>query len=135
MIIIRDDRDLMDKYSILKFWTDEQKEYPKEKYPQIEDVIIKYKKAIREYNKSKQDYFDMEKRIINANKYDSYDVLIQLPDFIDSMKKAKDYFMEYHYREIERTEYDCTGQIFTMYYNIYKRNDGYIVYSHECIDC
>ena len=137
MIIIRDSRDLMDKYDILKFWMDEQKEYPKEKYPQFESVIIKYKKAIREYLKSQQDYYDNEVRIIKENYSCGYSVHKKLicPNYIDSFEKAKEYFNNNYYREYHRTYYDCTGQIFTSWMEVFKINNRYVVYFMECMDC
>ena len=126
---IKNYRDLENAYKSLNFFI---KMY--EECPQLKNMIIDYKKAIREYNSRQQDRYEMNSRIIEDNGMNGITVLTKLPDYINSMEKAEEYFTEELYSRVNRCQYDCTGQVFTVWHSIFKRNDGYIVYHHKAMD-
>ena len=97
------------------------------------DSIKKIKKEIRDYLKEED---KRKERFIRDDGIDGSIVLIELPSEINSVKidsfeLAEEYFKAYEYRTYRPSMYDCTGQVFTSWYKIIKRNNKFYVY--HCI--
>lgn len=83
------------------------------------------KQAIRAYNRRKSD-----RRIISGD-YDGYIELIEVPQGITDV----DAWFEDNERLIcMPSMYDCTGQRFTQWYKVIKRQGRYMVYHSVGID-
>ena len=77
------------------------------------------KQAIRAYNRRKSD-----RRIISGD-YDGYIELIEVPQGITDV----DAWFENNERLTAMPSmYDCTGQLFTVWYKVVKRHGRYMVY-------
>lgn len=122
---IRNDRELRIAYDILSILGDTNLKPSEIREARIRET----KKAIREYNARPID----ENRVIKAD-YDSMVALIRMPDFIESEEAAVDYFDEAIRREAQPSMYDCTGQIFTVWWKIFKRHGRYWVYHATAMD-
>lgn len=127
-------RDLEIAYSMIKWLDKFEKEncgkegaVSKEK---VEEVKNRYKKAIREYHKTKHSYWD-EVTIIKDYGIDGWIELRELPD----VDNPDEYFMDNYYFYYKPSIYDCTGQKFTSWYKIFKRNGKNMVYHRVAIDC
>lgn len=125
MKYICNDRELRCAYEALKIIEDFCPEYTEKVLAKIRET----KKAIREYNARPID----ESRVIKAD-FDSMVALIRMPDYINSDEAAVDYFDEAIRREAQPSMYDCTGQIFTVWWKIFKRHGRYWVYHATAMD-
>ena len=94
------------------------------------DSIKKIKKEIRDYLKEED---KRKERLIKDNGMDGGIVLFKFPSEINSIKidsfdLADEYFKAYEYRRCRPSMYDCTGQSFTNWYKIIKRNNKFYAY-------
>lgn len=97
----------------------------------IDLAVNKIKKEIRDYYKKKEK--ERKEWLIKDDGMDGYIVLFELPSEInsiqiDSFELAKEYFEAYEYRRCRLSMYDCTGQSFTIWYKIIKRNNKFYAY-------
>lgn len=102
----------------------------------IDDVeadkrIVKWKKRIR--TKIKKDREEWEERKCVRNLGDTCVYLIRLGEF-KNLFEADDYFMWNEYHEYIPSAYDCTGQLFTNWYYIFKRHGIYYAYHSVSLD-
>ena len=98
------------------------------------DSVYKIKKEIRDYYKEREK--DRKEWLIKDDWIDGSIVLVELPSEINSVKidsfeLAEEYFKAYEYRKCRPSMYDCTGQVFTSWYKIVKRNNKF--YAYHCI--
>lgn len=98
------------------------------------DSVYKIKKEIRDYYKEREK--DRKEWLIKDDWIYGSIVLIELPSEINSVKidsfeLAEEYFKAYEYRKCRPSMYDCTGQVFTSWYKIIKRNNKF--YAYHCI--
>ena len=122
MTAISNDRELRTAYEILSILADR----PADKVKQHADRI---KKAIREYRDRPAD----SGRVVSSD-FDSMVVVIQLPKHLQTAEAADAYFMDHYYREAYPSMYDCTGQIFTTWYKIFKRRGLFWAYHSTAMD-
>ena len=97
------------------------------------DFVNEIKKEIRDYYKREK---DKKEWLIKDYGIDGCILLIELPSEINSVKidsfeLAEEYFKAYEYRKCRPSMYDCTGQSFTSWYKIIKRNNKF--YAYHCI--
>lgn len=98
------------------------------------DSVYKIKKEIRDYYKEREK--DRKEWLIKDDWIYGSIVLVELPSEINSVKidsfeLAEEYFKAYEYRKCKPSMYDCTGQVFTSWYKIIKRNNKF--YAYHCI--
>lgn len=98
------------------------------------DSVYKIKKEIRDYYKEREK--DRKEWLIKDDWIDGSIVLVEFPSEINSVKidsfeLAEEYFKAYEYRKCRPSMYDCTGQSFTSWYKIIKRNNKF--YAYHCI--
>lgn len=99
----------------------------------INDIIIKkLKERIRDY------FRRINQRTGRLVKWypggDGEIWLEELPETVKTEQAAEDWFLYHKYREVTPSPYDCTGQLFTAWYKIFKRNEKYVVYHCICRD-
>lgn len=89
------------------------------------------KREIRSYNNRPASNV----RIISGD-YNGHLDLVRLPDGLDRMHKeiAADWFREHCYLESYITPYDCTGQEFTSWYKLFRRQGHWFAYHKVCRD-
>lgn len=98
------------------------------------DSVYKIKKEIRDYYKKREK--DRKEWLIKDDWIYGSIVLVELPNEINSVKidsfeLAEEYFKAYEYRKCRPSMYDCTGQVFTSWYKLIKRNNKF--YAYHCI--
>lgn len=123
---IANNADLKVAYEELLFWE-------KLNNALVNDRIIKkLKEAIRDYfRRTKQNTALLVKRDADG---EGEIWLEELPESIKTEEAAEDWFLYHRYREAAPSPYDCTGQFFTAWYKIFKRNGKYVVYHYVCRD-
>ena len=94
-------------------------------------AIIEYKRAIRDFYK-RQDARD--RRCIHEDPYGYYDMLIEFPEWIVNREEAEDYFDCHERMVCMPSQYDCTGQHFTIRYKLFKRRGRWYCYHHIGVD-
>ena len=98
-----------------------------------------YNDSVYEIKKEIRDYYKRDERkewLIRDDGIDGGIILFELPSEINSIKidsfeLAEEYFKAYEYRKCRPSMYDCTGQVFTSWYKIIKRNNKF--YAYHCI--
>lgn len=131
--MIQNTKDLRCKYESLLLANELKKEVSSLDLDRHNVFINKIKKEIRDYYKMEDEH---KERLIKDNGMDGCIVLIELPSEINSVKidsfeLAEEYFKAYEYRKCRPSMYDCTGQVFTSWYKIIKRNNKF--YAYHCI--
>ena len=77
--------------------------------------------------------FKVERRIVK-NDFESGIVLESIPEVFDDEESATEFFEDFLKMEYQWGPYDCTGQIFTTWYKIFKRNGQYWAYHAQAMD-
>lgn len=129
--MIRDLEDLRMKYETLLLANKLKNEVSSIDIDRYNDFINEIKKEIRDYYKEKEE--ERKEWLIKDNGIDGGIVLFELPSEINSIKidsfnLADEYFKAYEYRRCRPSMYDCTGQSFTNWYKIIKRNNKFYAY-------
>ena len=131
--MIRNSEDLRMKYESLLLANKLKNEVSSIDVDRYNDFINEIKKEIRDYHKRED---GRKEWLIKDYGIDGGIVLIELPSEINSVKidsfeLAEEYFKAYEYRRCRPSIYDCTGQVFTSWYKIIKRNNKF--YAYHCI--
>ena len=87
--------------------------------------ILELKKEIRAYNHRIKD-----RRVITSD-CDSYIELVDVPEGVEDVDE---WFDENERRICYPSQYDCTGQLFTMWYKVCRRGSGFKVYHKVGMD-
>ena len=126
-ILIRDNRDY-------KIWWEVLHEIQKlgEEFglsDRKKDDIREIKVALREYNRNRP------ARKIGWGEYDYWTELYSLPVSDDwTLEEVTEWFEEWEVCHCYPSQYDCTGQIFTTSYKIFKRRGKWMCYHSYGMD-
>ena len=126
---IYDDREYRTKYETFVMMTEIIKDIHPTTWKRFlieEPKIQELKRELREYSHRKSD-----RKYFAESDYGYYKLLIELPEYIKTYEDADEYFKEEEYMTCRPSQYDCTGQHFTLRYKIFKRNGRFMAY-HEC---
>lgn len=77
--------------------------------------------------------FMVERRGIKGD-FDGCLELISIPEVFDTMESADMFFRDFLYMDSPRSMYDCTGQAFTSWYKLFKRNGRFFAYHRISMD-
>jgi hypothetical protein len=106
----------------------------------VRERIIEMKRALRKYANRPAGLVDVgmgfmcERRIIKDGGMDGYTELVSIPEVFDTLEDTEDgpgaesFFRDFFYREVRPSMYDCTGQSFTCWYKLFKRNGQFWAY-------
>ncbi len=114
-------------YHMILFWD----EFWRKFQYKDEEEIKERKRSIRIYFKNQSR--KLEKRVFDAD-YDGATFLIELPEEIKTEEIAEAWFDANEYCECMPSQYDCTGQAFTAWYKLVKRNGRWWCYHRVCFD-
>ena len=136
-IMIRDLEDLKMKYNSLLLLNKLKNESNSIDMDSYNDSVYKIKKEIRNYYKKREK--DRKEWLIKDDRIDGSIVLVELPSEINSIKidsfeLAEEYFKAYEYRRCRLSMYDCTGDSYTVWYKIIKRNNKFYAYHYIGFD-
>lgn len=131
MFNITDTEKLRDAYTFLNFIQDAPAPVKPEKKADWEILIAKIKREIRTYNNRPTS----DTRIISGD-YNGHLDLVRLPDELDRMHEeaAADWFRNNCYLEAYNSQYDCTGQEFTNWFYLFRRQGHWFAYHKVCRD-
>lgn len=122
---IRNNEELKDAYIMVQALTEFIPEA--KKTDSCKQAIIKYKRAIRAYNKVK-----CHAKYLWGD-YDSYVMLIEFPKWMD-LQTAKDEFDSVYRLHAYPSQYDCTGQHFTTGAKFVERHGRVYCYHSISVD-
>lgn len=98
-------------------------------------AIKKAKKRIRQYYKDEASNKDPYIVSVFHEDYDGYIEKIVAPVEPDeTLEDVKGWFNDNYYIHYYNRGYDCTGQLFTAWYRIFKTNGNWIIYHCICAD-
>lgn len=130
MFTITNDEKLRDAYALLMFM---QRDIPasSEKKASVKNLAVTVKREIRAYvNRPASNVH------IICGDYDGHMELVRLPDELDRAHKseAAEWFDDNCYLEAYNSPYDCTGQEFTRWYHLFRRQGHWFAYHKVCRD-
>lgn len=126
---IRNDHDLRVAYEILAILADKPLPMTVPADAKLADHIKRIKRTIRDY----RDRTRSQAQIVR-NDGDSMVVVLPLPAALESEIDAQAYFLDNYFQEAVPSMYDCTGQIFTTWYKIFKRRGQFWAYHATAMD-
>lgn len=129
-MVIRNDRDLRCGYELLMLYGEMDRPKTAEAEERFLNHVCELKRQIREFTHRPAD----ESRIVHDDGFDGYVVLLPLPEFLETMEDAKEYFEEREVLTCRPSMYDCTGQAFTSWYKIFQRHGRFWAYHSVCFD-
>lgn len=124
---VRNDRDLRVAYEILQILHD--KPLATKNNEKLQQHIVRVKRAIREY----LGCCPAQEQVVRDDG-DSLLVVFPLPDHLETAEDATAYFLDNYFREVYPSAYDCTGQIFTTWYKIFRRRGQFWAYHATAMD-
>ena len=122
--------DMRRKYDYIKLYEKTIAELGFGKMDMAKEHLIELKREVRAIHKRKE--YDPQHRIYYDE--DGYIERKLLPDYIESMEEAKEYFDEEERITMVYYPWDCTGQLFTSWRKIFKVNGRYVLYHCVSID-
>lgn len=131
MFEITDAEKLRDAYTLLAFIRDDVPATTAEQKTGLAAFMVSIKKEIRAYNNRPASNV----RIISGD-YNGHLDLVRLPDELDRMHEeaAADWFRNNCYLEAYNSQYDCTGQEFTNWFYLFRRQGHWFAYHKVCFD-
>ena len=122
MMTVHNNRDLRTFYELLHMLGDRRDD-------KTALYVEKIKMAIRAYRDRPID----QAQIVRSG-LDSMVVAIPLPWHLETEEEADAYFRACYYREAYHSMYDCTGQVFTTWYKIFRRGGRFWAYHATAMD-
>lgn len=119
--------DVKRNYKLLLFYDKLWREF---QYKE-EETIKELKRSIRIYFKNQAR--KPKTRLFDAD-CDGATFLIEMPEEIKTEEIAEAWFEANEYCECIPSQYDCTGQAFTAWYKLVKRNGRWWCYHRVCFD-
>lgn len=118
---IRNKDDLRLSYMILNTYKEliEECKNPEK----VSEKIIEQKREIRAFLKKKS-----SGKIVKDYGIDGYVALIELPEELEKLQEAEEYFEENEVIHARPSMYDCTGQAFTTGFKVFKRRNRFMAY-------
>ena len=77
--------------------------------------------------------FMVERRVFGGD-YDGYTELVTIPEVFDTEESADEFFNDFIKINYRPSMYDCTGQAFTSWYHLFKRNGRFYAYHRVGMD-
>ena len=96
-----------------------------------DSMIIEYKRAIRDFYKRQN---AKDRRCIDDDPYGYYTMLIEAPEHVVTRPDAEEWFHECEEMQYIPSQYDCTGQHFTLWYKLVKRRGRWYCYHRVGVD-
>lgn len=78
--------------------------------------------------------FKVERRLVKEYGIDGFIELIDIPDVFNTVELAEEFFHDFIEQKCRPSQYDCTGQAFTNWYKLFKRNGAFHVYHSVAFD-
>lgn len=104
----------------------------------VEEYTIEIKRELRKWahRETAVDVgmgFMVERRVFGGD-YDGYTELVTIPEVFDTEESADEFFNDFIKINYRPSMYDCTGQAFTSWYHLFKRNVGFYAYHRVGMD-
>lgn len=78
--------------------------------------------------------FMVESRIVKDYGVDGFIALLALPKVLDTEEEAQEFFDEFIRIDYRPSMYDCTGQAFTGWYKLFRRDGRFYAYHRVSFD-
>ena len=127
---ITNDRDFRIGYEILLCVTERMAEDGGSTHSRRKRVV-ELKRNLRRYAHRET---GSERRIVKDYGIDGFVALERLPDDFKDVEEARQFFERFMTYEYRPSMYDCTGQWFTSWFKVFKRNGGYYAYHSVSVD-
>ena len=95
-----------------------------------EELIADLKRELRKWSKRET----AEGSIVRDDGIDGFVSVAKMPYDFDSKEEAEEWFTENEYMEVRPSMYDCTGQMFTRWFKVFRRRGSWWVYHSVGVD-
>ncbi len=126
---ISDKQDLRLYYSLLRMYEASARKRGPKPGP-VAVVVVELKQMIREYTHRAP----ADRRCIDDDPYGYYTMLIEAPEHVVTRSDAEEWFHECEEMQYIPSQYDCTGQHFTVWYKLVKRRGRWYCYHRVGVD-
>lgn len=146
MMRISDDHDFRIGYEILRLMNERMAEYGSNA-ESCKSRVIELKRNLRQYANQNAAAFDVgmgficERRIVKDYGIDGFVELVSIPEVFNTLNDdegsnpgAETFFKEFLEIHARPSVYDCTGQAFTGWYKMFRRNGQFWAYHRVCFD-
>ena len=104
----------------------------------LEEYTIEIKRELRKWahRETAVDVgmgFMVERRVFGGD-FDGYTELVTIPEVFDTEESADEFFNDFIKINYRPSMYDCTGQAFTSWYHLFKRNGRFYAYHRVAMD-
>ena len=89
----------------------------------VNSKLIELKRKARRDNAKKHYRFSADE-VVFGHSFETSIFKYPLPEDIKTFEEAEEYFKEYERIECRPSQYDCTGQTFTSWWEIFRKPDG-----------
>lgn len=123
---VRNSSDLKVAYEVLSIYSEllsEHEEIEPKKMELVKEKIAEQKREIRKFHKKSSD-----RRLVKDDGIDGYVLLIELPETLENLRDAEEYFEERETICAVPSMFDCTGQAFTSWFKVFKRRGRFMAY-------
>lgn len=123
---VRNSSDLKVAYEVLSIYSEllsEHEEIEPKKMELVKEKIAEQKREIRKFHKKSSD-----RRLVKDDGIDGYVLLIELPETLENLRDAEEYFEECETIYAAPSMFDCTGQAFTSWFKVFKRRGRFMAY-------
>ncbi len=127
-MLVRNNNDARLAFDLINFVNNYAKEHPAMDLRNSPNIIDTKRKLRAFINKPKNE------SIVKDYGIDGYISLIRLPEKLETEEAARDYFKEEEYLVCRPSQCDCTGQAFTCWYKLFKRQGNWMAYHRIAFD-
>lgn len=104
----------------------------------VEEYIIEIKRELRKWAHKPETEdvgmgFEITRKVFGGD-YDGFYELVSIPNVFKTESDADEFFNDFIRRDYVPSPYDCTGQLFTSWYHLFKRNNQFFAYHRVCAD-
>ena len=136
---VNDNKGFRDGYKLLALMNDPKFTKDADKF-KMDEYVQKLKRELRRWAhrdtrvKNVGMGFMVESRIVKDYGIDGFIALLALPEVIDTEEDAQEFFKDFIRIDYRPSMYDCTGQAFTSWHKLFKRNGRFYVYHSVGMD-
>ncbi len=127
-MLVRNNNDARLAFDLINFVNNYAKEHPAMDLRNNPNIIDAKRKLRAFINKPKNE------TLVKDYGIDGYISLIRLPKKLETEEAARNYFEEEEYLVCRPSQYDCTGQAFTCWYKLFKRQGSWMAYHRVAFD-
>lgn len=133
MFKVNDKASFRSGYEVLRIFNDPAFRAQHHYKDDLDEYIAELKRELRAWANRKTAVdvgygWMVDRRMVKDNGVDGFVELVSIPDVFDTVEWAEKFFHDFLEMHCRPSQYDCTGQAFTNWYKLFRRNGQFYVY-------